>query len=147
MQQVSHLQQHLAGTPIDVFVAEHSVAPSQDLSLTINHAIEHCDIFVLLWSYNAHTSPWVQQEIGKATAWKKRILPLVLDHGAELPGFIQNLKYLSIHTDPSALNQAREIIVSAYEEKMKRISDTAQAEKNNVALVALGAFLLWAFNG
>lgn len=146
LNRVSHLQDHLAGSPIDVFVAQHSVTPSQNLSESIDRAIEQCDIFVLIWSQNAQASPWVQQEIGKATAWKKRILPLVMDAGAELPGFIRDLKYLAVHTDPLALQQARDIIVSAYQEKMKRISESAQTEKNNIALVALGAFLLWASN-
>ncbi|MHB8201692.1 MAG: toll/interleukin-1 receptor domain-containing protein [Acidithiobacillus sp.] len=145
--QVTQLQQQLIGTSIEVFVAEHSVAPSQDLALAITTAIEQCDLFVLLWSKNAQTSAWVPQEIGKATALKKKILPLVLDDGINLPGFIQNLKYLPVHQNPTvALVQARQIIVGAYEQKNNQIAAAAQAEKEKLALMGIGAFLLWAFS-
>lgn len=145
--QVSQLQQQLLGSPIEVFVAEHSVSPSQDLAQTINMAIEQCDLFVLLWSKNAETSAWVPQEIGKATALKKNILPLVLDDGMQLPGFIQNLKYLPIHSNPAAaLEQARKIIFEAYEQKAKRAAAAAQAEKDKLAMMGIGALLFWVFS-
>jgi hypothetical protein len=144
---VEKLQQQLAGNPIELFVAEHSVSPSQDLAQTINNAIQQCDLFVLIWSKNAEASAWVSQEIGKATALKKTILPLVLDEGMSLPGFIQNLKYLAVHSDPvAALQQARNIIVETYEQKVHRAAAVAQAEKDKLALMGIGAFLLWAFS-
>lgn len=145
--QVEKLQQQLVDNPVELFVAEHSVSPSQDLAQSINHAIEQCDLFVLIWSKNAEASAWVPQEIGKATALHKTILPLVIDAEIQLPGFIQNLKYLSIHQDPSrALIQARNIIVGAYEEKTRRQVAAAQADKDKLALMGIGAFLLWAFS-
>lgn len=144
---VEKLQQQLVGNPVELFVAEHSVSPSQDLAQTINTAIEQCDLFVLIWSKNAEVSAWVPQEIGKATALKKTILPLVLDEGMSLPGFIQNLKYLAVHSDPAAtLQQARNIIVGAYEQKVQRAAAAAQAEKDKLALMGIGALLLWAFS-
>jgi hypothetical protein len=145
--QVEKLQQQLQGTPVDVFVAENSVSPSQDLAQAINSAIEHCDLFVLIWSKHAEASKWVSQEIGKATALRKTILPLVLEDGLSLPGFIQNLKYLPVHKDPAdSLTKARRIIVEAYEEKARRESAAAQAEKDKLALMGIGAFLLWVFS-
>lgn len=147
--QVTQLQQQLAETPVKVFIAEHSIIPSQDLAQTINAAIEGCDLFVLLWSKNARASAWVSQEIGKATALKKQILPLVLDDEVNLPGFIYNLKHLPIHSNPSvALGQARDIIITAYEQKSRQAAATAavKAEENKLALLGFGAFLLWAFN-
>lgn len=145
---VEKLQQQLINNPVSLFVAEHSVAPSQDLAQSINTAIEQCDLFVLIWSKNAEASSWVPQEIGKATAFKKIILPLVLDEGLSLPGFIQNLKYLPVHRDPAAaLEEARKIIVNTYEEKKAKLaSAAAKAEKEQLALMGIGAFLLWAFS-
>lgn len=144
---VEKLQQQLIGNPVELFVAEQSVSPSQDLAKTINHAIEQCDLFVLVWSKNAEASAWVSQEIGKATALKKTILPLVLDEGMSLPGFIQNLKYLAVYNDPSdALRQARNIIVDTYEQKALLAAAAAQAEKDKLALMGIGALLLWAFS-
>ena len=144
---VENLQQQLVGNPVELFVAEHSVSPSQDLAQSINTAIEECDLFVLVWSKNAQASPWVSQEIGKATALRKKILPLVLDEGMQLPGFIQNLKYLPVHEDPvGSLTRARNMIVKAYEERKQRESAEAQSEKDKLALMGIGAFLLWAFS-
>lgn len=147
--QVLQLQQQLAGSPIKVFVAEHSIVPSQDLAQAINSAIEQCDLFVLLWSKNAQASDWVSQEIGKATALKKQILPLILDDGMNLPGFIHNLKHLPVHSNPSAaLERAREVIIKAYEKKssQEKANAAVKAEENKLALLGFGALLLWAFN-
>lgn len=144
---VENLQRQLIGNPVELFVAEHSVLPSQDLAKTINEAIEQCDLFVLIWSKHAQASPWVSQEIGKATALRKKILPLVLDAGMPLPGFIQNLKYLAVDEDQTdSLAKARNMIVSAYEERKQRESAELKSEKDKLALMGIGAFLLWAFS-
>ncbi|ADL55525.1 toll/interleukin-1 receptor domain-containing protein [Gallionella capsiferriformans] len=147
LEHVEQLQQQLSDSPVEVFVAENSVAPSQELGSTISQAIEQCDLFILVWSKNAQESAWVSQEVGRAGALKKKILPLVLTEGMQLPGFIQNLKYLSVHKEPEkALAQARQIVVGAYEEKVKLESAHAQAEKDKLALLAIGALLFWAFS-
>lgn len=147
LEHVEQLQRQLSDSPVEVFVAENSVAPSQELGSTISQAIEQCDLFILVWSKNAQESAWVSQEVGRAGALKKKILPLVLTEGMPLPGFIQNLKYLSVHKEPEkALAQARQIVVGAYEEKVKLESAHAQAEKDKLALLAIGALLFWAFS-
>ena len=147
LEHVEQLQRQLSDSPVEVFVAENSVAPSQELGSTISQAIEQCDLFILVWSKNAQDSAWVSQEVGRAGALKKKILPLVLTEGMQLPGFIQNLKYLSVHKEPEkALAQARQIVVGAYEEKVKLESAHAQAEKDKLALLAIGALLFWAFS-
>jgi hypothetical protein len=149
LSQVDLLRQQLQGTSIEVFVAEHSVQPSEELAPKIAAAIANCDLFVLLWSENAKSSEWVPQEIGRATALGKTILPLVLSDTVTLPGFIRSLKYLPVHKDPSAsLQSARTIILEAYEKKTKMLATAAkeQSEKDALALVGIGAFLLWAFS-
>lgn len=147
LEHVEQLQRQLTNSPIEVFVAENSVAPSQELASTIAKAIEHCDLFILVWSKNARESDWVSQEVGRADALKKTILPLILTEGMKLPGFIQNLKYLSVHKEPEkALAQARQIVVGAYEEKVRLESAQAEAEKQKLALLAIGALLFWAFS-
>jgi hypothetical protein len=148
LSQVELLRQQLRATPIEVFVAEHSVAPSQELAPLIASAINACDLFVLLWSMNAKNSDWVSQEIGRASALGKQILPLVLSEGIALPGFIQGLKYLPIHRDPNgSLAAARSLIVAEYEVKELKIASAAKEkkEKDALALMGIGAFLLWAF--
>lgn len=149
---VELLRQQLKGTSIEVFVAEHSVQASEDLGDKISRAIEECDIFVVLWSKNAQDSAWVSQEIGRAHALKKTILPLVLTEGMSLPGFISNLKYLPVLDDPeTALHKASELIMDAYNKKAHILAQAEvkkQKEKNKdtLVLMGVGAFLLWAFN-
>lgn len=149
--QVEILRQQLQDTPIKAFVAEHSVQPSEELAPKIAAAISECDLFVLLWSPNAKASDWVPQEIGRATALKKSILPLILAADMELPGFLQGLKYLPIHTNPAeSIAKAREIILEAYNAKQKHQNQLREQkekqDKDALALMGIGAFLLWAFS-
>jgi hypothetical protein len=116
--EVNLLQQQLRDTPIGVFVAEYSVLPGEELAPRIAKEIQECDLFVFLWSGSAKSSDWVSQEIGRACALDKQILPLVLSESTQLPGFIQGLKYLPVHKDPQgSLQQARSLILAAYQKK------------------------------
>lgn len=45
LEHVELLQRQLSDSPVEVFVAENSVAPSQELGSTISQAIEQCDLF------------------------------------------------------------------------------------------------------
>lgn len=143
---VTQLQQSLAGTGVEVFVAEHSVAASEQLSEKISSAIQACDLFVLLWSANAKDSDWVQQEIGKAHSLQKTILPLVLDEGLALPGFINGLKYLQVFKDPqAAMADAQKIVLKQFQTKQAATRQKEEAE-NSRNLLVLGGFLLWIFS-
>lgn len=82
---------------VEVFVAEYSVQPSQPLNQEIERAIRACDLFVLLWSHAARTSDYVPQEIGIAKGCNRTILPVVMEDGVPVPGFISDLKYLAAH--------------------------------------------------
>ena len=138
LRNVSELQQSLIGTGVEVFVAEHSVRPSESLSEKISVAIVACDLFVLLWSSNAQASQWVSQEIGKAHSLKKRILPLVFTEALPLPGFISGLKYIPVYLDPVvAMQRARALVLGLLEKKK-------QAEA--LTLLAFGGIFLWAFS-
>lgn len=142
--QVELLQQQLVGTSIEVFVAEHSVRPSEDLAPRIGAAIAGCDLFVLLWSENAKASEWVPQEIGRATALGKQILPLVLSDTVTLPGFIQSLKYLAVHKDPAGSFQAaRKMILEEYEKKNTAIAAAVKEKSEKDALTLVGIASSW----
>ena len=148
--QVELLRQQLLNTPIEVFVAEHSVLPGEDLGIKITQAIAECDLFVVLWSENAESSKWVSQEIGHAKAKNKEILPLVLSKGLGLPAFISNLKYLPVHENTeAALTKARELIVAGYNKKSQALQAQEakkQKDQEQLFLLGAGAFLLWAFS-
>lgn len=148
LKEVEFLRRQLANTPIKVFIAEHSVRPSEELASKINNAIASCDLFIVLWSKNAKDSGWVSQEIGKATAYKKKILPLVLEPGLDPTGFISGIKYLPVYDNKeNALKEAQGILDAEYDKKFEAQRQLAEKKrKDRDALVAMGfgAFLLWA---
>lgn len=148
LKNVTELQQSLVGTGIEVFVAEHSVAPSEQLSEKISTAIAACDLFVLLWSANAKASDWVPQEIGKAHSLHKTILPLILDEGLNLPGFINGLKYIPVHQNPQvAMAHVQRIVLEKFRAKQDAIRlQEKEKEQNALNLLVLGGVILWLFN-
>lgn len=145
LQNVEQLQQSLAGSGVEVFVAEHSISASQSLAETISGAIANCDIFVLLWSANAKASEWVSQEIGKAHSLGKPILPLVLDEGLNLPAFISDLKYLPVFKNPqAAIVEAQQFIINKYIAKQEALRKKEQDDLRD--LLVLGGLALWLFS-
>lgn len=125
----------LAGAPVEVFVAEYSVAPGTPLSPAIITAIKQCDLFILLWSHNSRVSEWVPQEIGIAKSENKQIIPVVLQPDLHPPGFISDLKYLDVPKNPqAAFTWLRDNVVSQATEKQKQ---------ENAAWLAIGGALLW----
>lgn len=148
LEHVDLLKRQLANTPISIFIAEHSVKPGNELTDVISEAIQQCDLFVLLWSSNAKASEWVSQEIGRAHALGKRILPLILTEGLTLPGFISGLKWLPVYNDTQlALQQAHQIVTSEYQTKIDLTNQKKEQEKKDFLVVmGIGAFLLWAIS-
>ena len=146
LKNVTELQQSLAGTGIEVFVAEHSVSASEQLSEKISAAIGACDLFILLWSVNAKASDWVSQEIGKAHSLQKTILPLVLDEGLALPGFLSGLKYLPVFRDPqAAIAEAQDIVMKKFQTKQAAFL-VQKEQENGRNLLVLGGLVFWLFN-
>jgi hypothetical protein len=142
------LAQQLQSTPINVYIAEHPVLQRRELSLPVARAIIECDIFVLVWSKYAQESECVQQEIGRASILDKPILPLILSERIELPNFLRNLNCLLIGKDPiGSLSVARSLILAEYQrrEQQRAMLTQANKDKDVLALMGIGAFLLWAF--
>lgn len=141
LQEVEHLRSILTNTPIEVFIAEHSVAPGEELASPISEAIKKCDLFIVLWSKSAKASDWVSQEIGIASGLNKKILPLVLEKDLNLPGFISNLKYLPLYENlQHGLAEAKKIAEKEYSKKVK----SKKEKDSTLAILGLGALLLWA---
>jgi len=143
--QVELLRSQLSNTPINLFIAEHSVTPGENLSEKIKDGISGCDLFVVVWSKNAKESGWVSQEIGQALALSKPILPLVLDKEHPPSGFVSNVKYIPMFEDvPQALYKAEEIITRGYTKKHERLqAEKKRKESDDMAKLGIAAFLLW----
>ncbi len=146
LQNVEELKNSLVGSGINVFVAEHSVLASETLSDKISTAIAACDLVILLWSSNAKASEWVSQEIGKAHSLHKTILPLVLEDGLHLPGFISGLKYLPVFKDrQTAMSQAHAFVMEQLQAKQVVARRKEEEEKTRNFLV-VGGLLFWLFS-
>ena len=125
----------LEQTGSHVFLAEYSLAPGSFLSTEITKAIKDCDLFLLLWSRNSQSSEWVPQEIGIARGVDRAILPVVLDRGTGLPGFIKDLKYLPLYENPgSALEWLRKSVFQRVKQK---------EQSNGLAWLGIGAVVVW----
>ncbi|RZU47958.1 TIR domain-containing protein [Fluviicoccus keumensis] len=93
----------LESSSVSVFVSEFSLSAGEPLIAGIDAKIMECNLFLLLWSHNSKCSDWVQQEIGIAKAYKKQILPVVLEKNLSLPAFIKDIKYLPIYDSPQEM--------------------------------------------
>jgi len=129
----NHLKRVLAETAASVFVAEHDVTPGTSLSSKISAEIKACDLFLLLWSSGSRVSSYVQSEVFLARAEKRRILPILLEAGLQLPPILGDLKYLLLDKTPQAALAWLRKHVSSYADE-KAISD----------LIVLG---VWGFIG
>ncbi len=130
-----HVKQLLEVTGAQVFLAELSVPPGDDLANKIISAIKGCDLFVLLWSHHAKNSEWVPQEIGIARGSNRPVIPVVLHKSAEVSGFLKGLKYLPLYKDPKkALAWLQRNVAMRAAEKSKR---------EGAAWLGISGVLLW----
>jgi hypothetical protein len=130
---VNLLQACLKGVVgLDLFVAENSLPPGASMSEQILHRIRMCDMFIVFWSQNAKESAWVSQEIGAARASGKLVIPVMLERGLSLPGFLAGLKYLkAFGTMKEALSWLR-----------THVATRAQKKANRSTLMGIGGALL-----
>lgn len=120
-----------------VFAAEYSVRPGQELNKEIERAIRTCDLFVLLWSHDAHSSEYVPTEIGIAIGCNKPILPVVMEANVPIPPFIANLKYLPAHKDwEGSFKWLRQFII----ENSQKLQDIKAL--GAIAAIIVGGILL-----
>jgi hypothetical protein len=153
LDKANQIRSMLRGTPVEVFVADDSVAPGEKLPEKIEAAIRECDLFVLLWSEDAEKSKWVPIELGLAQGLEKPLLPILLSANTPLPPFFRDLKYIDAVANPDAFIQARSHIMSLIQKRFPNIAEQKQVSKQTTGedlfgallLVGLGIFLVWAF--
>jgi hypothetical protein len=131
----SYLKQLLSDAKASVFVAEHDVSAGSSLSSEIAAQVKQCDLFLLLWSPRSQASAYVQSEVFLAKAEGKRILPILLQEGIQLPPILGDLKYLPLPRDPQvALAWLKEHVATA----------ASQKATSDLVGLALMAFIGWA---
>jgi hypothetical protein len=131
----AHVKQLLEAVGAQVFVAAYSLPAGAELAREIIAAIKTCDLFVLLWGHNAKTSEWVPQEIGVAKGHNKPVIPVVLQPGADLPGFLKGLKYLPLYKDP------RKALVWLQRSVAGKVAERSKVE--GITWLGIMGVLLW----
>jgi hypothetical protein len=124
----------------EVFLAEITLDPGEELAARIVEAIKRSDLFVLLWSHHAKRSEWVPQEIGIARAAEIPMVPIILHKSAEpAPGFLRGLKYLPLYKDPT----------KSLAWLQKNVFERAQGkkQKDGLAWLGLGAVIVYLLTG
>ena len=135
---VNHLKSMLDGAPVETYVAEYDLPPGAAISPALLAKIKDCDLFIVLWSANSRASEWVSQEIGAARSQNKTIIPLMLQHGLQPPGFISDLKFLDVPRNPeAAFTWLRENVLTLALAKQKQ---------EGVGVLAVFGALLWLFS-
>jgi len=142
--------EHLRADGHAVYFAEKTAKTGTKLSSELEQQIKGCDVFIVLWSQNAKDSDWVSQEIGIAQGAGRTIMPVILEEGLNLPGFIQERKYLPAYKgfEEALASLSADAKQYANEKTQKEIMRARQESKDKstsaLVLLGLGALVLWA---
>lgn len=124
-----------------VFLAEYSLRPGQKFD-DLQYAIRAADIVLVIWSGNAKDSEWVAQEIGVGLGAGRLVLPVALDAGVPLPGFLRGTKYVNAFTDRMAsLPVIQRVILEWTKWIGKQRAKHAAAQQTSEFWKAVGAVL------
>jgi hypothetical protein len=77
---------------LQIFLAHNDISPATEWEPEIVEKLRTTDLFVILLSKNSLNSVFVNQEIGMALAWKKKIIPVSLDNTTNPFGFINKIQ-------------------------------------------------------
>ncbi len=128
---VNKIKEQLKREEVEVFIAEYSIEPGEELNKRIVEEIKNCDLFILIWSKNSRNSEYVNQEIGMAKCANKTIIPISTKKGLNPPVLINDLKYLNIN---NSVKEISDFINSKIATKIK--------QKNTNNLIFLGIITL-----
>ena len=77
--EVSKIKEALTEAGIKFWMDEKGIVPGEDYAEKILQHIKACNIFLFLSSTAANQSEWTRKEIACALAYKKEVIPLLLD--------------------------------------------------------------------
>lgn len=76
---VCKLANALKSAGVEVWVDFNDIQAGDNLPKSINNALEWCNVIILVWSFAASKSYWVELEWSNAIAHKKKIVPCCFD--------------------------------------------------------------------
>lgn len=80
----------------EIFFADWTINPGDEISQKILYNIEDSDVFLVFYSKSAIGSNYVQQEIGAAKSNEKIIIPILLD-SSKPTGMLKGINYLNFY--------------------------------------------------
>ncbi len=95
-----HFERHLSKWDIPVFRDESSLAPGDDWVEGIPRGLSAARAVLLVVSRSARKSRWVRRELGYADKRNIRVIPAIVEQGAELPFAVQTTVPLDFVNEP-----------------------------------------------
>ncbi len=89
----TQMQVVLESTGADTFLDQDEIQAGDNLPNRITKGINWCNVFLLLWSFDAAKSVWVEKEWNKAYDSRKKIIPYLL-YNTPLPYELENLVFV-----------------------------------------------------
>lgn len=109
------VRQYLEDRDISCWMAPRDIPLGSNYADDIPKALQTCDIFVLLLSKKAQTSPWINREVSMAVGNKLRILPLMLEPcklTTEYTYYLTNVQFYNLYQGEKRVMQ--EVVQQIY---------------------------------
>lgn len=129
----------------EVYFAEVTMIYGSVIPSELELKIKGCDVFVVLWSKSAKESEWVASEIGLAKGANRESLTVILDRDLQPPVLFSDRKFLPAY---QSFHQALEHLsqTASYHAAKKREFEDTQRKQSNLAILGLGALILFAIS-
>jgi len=116
-----------------VFLA-HSNFIAGSLSDALINKIKQCNLFIVLYSKEAHASSYVQQEIGVAKGNNKIIIPVVIEPDVKPGAMLEGINYVKLYDpEPDQLQRLFDYV----------IQNSQESVTDNQTKLALGLLFLY----
>lgn len=105
---------------------DEEVLPGESLSAAIGTALGKADAFVVLVTKRASPSQWAGLEVGAAVASGKRVIPVLLEAGADMPLILRDRSYLDL-SEPQTRGDRINLLCRTLKEPAGPVSESGVA--------------------
>lgn len=134
------LRDDLLAMGYSVWLDLNEIAGGADWGQNIEDAIEHCHIMLSLLSPASYVSQWCRAEQLRATRKGKRIIPMLVIAGAEVPLHLEHLNYLDF-TDATRYDEMFRDLLSDITAAMAfRASTTADLGQGGMIVTSVSPY-------
>ena len=143
---VRRLAEDLKRHEISVWLDENIISPGEPWAEKLSYAVEKSDAVLVIISRNTSASQWQASEIAFAIAAQKRdeskrVIPVLVDKGAEVPFFLKSLLYCDL-SDDSAYQRNFTQLLQAIEKPTVQIFRSEDLDKLRIERLKAEQLLL-----